>query len=785
MKNYRFPEIHKREIQNQVESMLEQGLIRPSYSPWSSPIWIVPKKQDASGKQKWRMVVDYRKINEKTNGERYPLPDIDDALKNLGRAHLFSCLNLKSLVKQIEIDEESIEKTAFNTDLGHFEFLRMPPSLKNSSITFNRVMDHVLKGLKDVICFVHLDNIIIFSANLEEHIKYLKFVFDRLRDAGFKIHLDGSEFLKREVNYLGHVVTADGVKPNPENVKAITEYPIPRTSKELKRFIGLMGYYYKFVKNFAEITKPMTKCLKKNGKIDINNKEYIKSFELCKEILTNEPILQHPDYEKEFILTTDASNVGVGAVLSQGTIGQDLPIAFASRTLNDNELTFSTIEKELLSIIWSVRHFRPYLFGRKFKIVTDHKPLQFVFNLKEPNSKLVKWRLKLEAYDYEIVYKKGLLNTNADALSRIEVNTSEIQKDISSVVAEKDMPDNEIMVFDTPDEEPQTDNFPDLDRFSNLSHPYSLSLPIDEPPNLDLVTGENNADEFSNNTIHSNVENPVLGIPISNNIVNTGKHQIIIKESEARSRKVKIQNIHTDKTRYIVQISRKNKEKDILEFLKNHIDHKTKYYLYFETPLYEEFSVVLQKYFQSSSFNFIKCSKFLTDVTDDEEKIRIIKNRHERLTNHGDQPAEVCNKLLDFFSHHGLPSQIFTTNRGQFRNTVMADLFKVHKVDLCFTKIQHPESNEMIDKIHSTLQEHISLFNSSEEFQEDTIYLKVKYAILGYNNMIHPVTKMRPMEIITGHLDTRNPMSADVDINLLSNFINNHKNRIKLLHKRR
>ncbi|EEZ97615.1 Retrovirus-related Pol polyprotein from transposon 17.6-like Protein [Tribolium castaneum] len=202
--------------------------------------------------------------------------------------------------------------------------------------------------------------------------------------------------------------TNNGIKPNPDKTKAILDYSIPTTPKQLKGFLGLIGYYRKFIKNFAKITKPLTIRLKKDQKIDPNETDYKNCFEFCKNLLTNDSILQYPDFDKQFILTTDASNYAIGAVLSQGTIGSDLPVAFASRTLNEHEINYSTIEKELLAIVWATKYFRPYLYGRKFKIVTDHQPLKWLFSLKEPNSKLVRWRLRLEEFDYEIHYKKEI-----------------------------------------------------------------------------------------------------------------------------------------------------------------------------------------------------------------------------------------------------------------------------------------------------------------------------------------------------------------------------------------
>lgn len=217
--------------------------------------------------------------------------------------------------------------------------------------------------------------------------------------------------------YLGHVISDQGVKPNPEKISIIKNFPIPQNAKDIKSFLGLAGYYRRFIENFSNLTKPLTKLLKKNTSFSWTFEQQ-NSFDMLREKLTSEPILQYPDFNREFVLTTDASNFAIGAILSQGKIGEDLPIAYASRTLNKSECNYSTTERELLAIVWATKHFRSYLYGRKFKIVTDHRPLTWLFSVKDPGSKLIRWRLKLEEFDYEIIYKPGKVNSNADCLSR-------------------------------------------------------------------------------------------------------------------------------------------------------------------------------------------------------------------------------------------------------------------------------------------------------------------------------------------------------------------------------
>lgn len=421
-KTYRYPEVHKQEVNTQISKMLQQGIIRPSTSPWSSPLWVVPKKKDASGKVKWRIVIDYRKLNDVTVGDAYPLPNITDILDQLGHSKYFTTLDLANGFHQIKLDQEDIPKTAFSTPQGLYEYVRMPFGLKNAPATFQRLMNTVLSGIHGLYCFVYLDDIVIYANSVEDHTLKLESVFKRLQENNLKLQPDKCEFMRKEVAYLGHVITNQGVLPDPEKTKTIEQFPVPKKQKDIKSFLGLVGYYRRFIENFSKLTKPLTRLLKKDNPFIWTNEQQ-ESFDTLRKLLISPQILKYPDFSKEFVLTTDASNFAIGAILSQGEIGKDLPIAYASRTLNSAEGNYNTTEKELLAIKWAVQHFRPYLYGRKFKIVTDHRPLTWLFNVKDPGSKLIRWRLQLEEYEYEIIHKAGKINSNVDCLSRIAINT--------------------------------------------------------------------------------------------------------------------------------------------------------------------------------------------------------------------------------------------------------------------------------------------------------------------------------------------------------------------------
>ncbi|KMQ92398.1 enzymatic polyprotein endonuclease reverse [Lasius niger] len=373
VKQYRYPPIHREEINKQVNKLLENNIIKPSSSPYNAPLWIVPKKSFEDGEKRWRMVIDFRKLNEKTIGDAYPLPNIIEILDQLGSAKYFSIFDLAQGFHQIPMDPNDMAKTAFSTPYGHYEYQRMPFGLKNAPATFQRLMDNVLTGLQGNELFVYLDDIVVYARSLEEHKIKIENLMQRLRKANLQLQPEKCQFLRNEVVYLGHVIGSDGVKPDPNKIHAMKNFPIPKNPKNIKQFLGLTGYYRRFIKNFSKIAKPLTDLLKKD-KPFIWTPLQENAFATLRNELCEEPILQYPNFNEPFILTTDACGYAIGGVLSQGLVGKDLPISYTSRVLNDAERKYSTIEKECLAIVYGVSYFRHYLYGRHFTILTDHKP---------------------------------------------------------------------------------------------------------------------------------------------------------------------------------------------------------------------------------------------------------------------------------------------------------------------------------------------------------------------------------------------------------------------------
>ena len=325
---YRAPQATRDVIDEHVQQMLDDGIIQPSMSPWSSPVVLVRKKDNSI-----RFCVDYRKLNEVTKKDSYPLPRIDDTLDTLGGTAFFSTLDLKSGYWQVELDEESREKTAFVTHAGLYEFLVLPFGLTNAPSTFERLMEIVLRGLTWKICLIYIDDIIVFSKTFEEHLQHLELVFQRLREANIKLKPSKCHFGKSEVRFLGHVVSKDGGLPDPEKIKVVKEFPIPKNARELKSFLGLAQYYKRFVKDYSMKAAVLNKLTSTKTKVFEWTPECQKAFETLKNALTNPPILAYPDFSQTFQLQVDASNTSIGYVLSQIQNNKEVAIAYSGRSL--------------------------------------------------------------------------------------------------------------------------------------------------------------------------------------------------------------------------------------------------------------------------------------------------------------------------------------------------------------------------------------------------------------------------------------------------------------------
>ena len=417
LRPYRTSPRQKEVAKGIIDELLDNNIIQPSTSPWSAPIVLVKKK---SGED--RLCIDYRRLNAITKKDSFPLPRIDDVLDLLQGQRYFSTLDLASGYWQIEMDPESKEKTAFIVDNNVFEWNRLAFGLTNAPGTFQRLMNYVLRDVIGKICLVYLDDIIVFSRSVEGHLKNLKVIFDLLREANLKLKLAKCKFLEESVQYLGHVISAMGTSPDPSKIEAIKNYVPPKTVGELASFLGLVSYYRRFIDKFSTIAHPLIIQSKGMKTEEVKwGPDEVKAFETLRNCLITPPILAYPDFSKEFIIFTDASDYGIGAVLSQIQNDKEVVIAYASKHLNKDQLKYSTIEKEAFAVVEGIKRFYHYLQDEPFVIVSDHRPLQWLQTIKDEKGRLGRWAILLSDLKYTIKYRPGRVHENADFLSRIKV----------------------------------------------------------------------------------------------------------------------------------------------------------------------------------------------------------------------------------------------------------------------------------------------------------------------------------------------------------------------------
>ena len=411
----RVPFALRSKISQMVQNMLSSRVVQESRSPWSSPVVIVPKSDGSL-----RFCVDYRRLNALTRKDVFPLPRIDDLLDQLHEKRIFSTLDARTGYWQIRMSADSQAKTAFSTTDGLYEFRVMPFGLCNAPATFQRLMQHTLRGLggDHPFCSAYIDDIVVFSSSLEEHIEHLNQVFQRLRDVGLKLHPKKCHFARQQVLYLGHIISAKGIYPNPEKVKAVQQFKTPTNVRAVREFLGIAGYYRRFIHQFAKIAAPLHLLTRQDTPF-VWSPDCEASFCQLKEKLVTSPVLVYPNFSGPFILSTDASAAGLGAVLEQqGEDGALHPVAYASRTISKHERNYCITELEALGVVWAVRHFRAYLLGHHCTVYTDHSPVKAMLTAKHPSGRLARWSLTLAEFDLEILYRPGKQNSHADALSR-------------------------------------------------------------------------------------------------------------------------------------------------------------------------------------------------------------------------------------------------------------------------------------------------------------------------------------------------------------------------------
>jgi len=438
------------EVQRHIQELLDAEIIRPSQSPWASNIVLV-RKHDAS----LRLCVDFRQLNLRTVKDAYALPRIDELLESLGGNKFYSVLDMRKGYHQVEILEDHKPLMAFTLGpLGFYEYNRLPLGLSNAPATYQRLMEQIfgVTSSTSQFCKIYLDDIIVYSDSFQEHMDHLTQVFGKVKKSGMKLSPGKCHLFREKVKYVGHIVSGAGIEADPDKVEQVRNWPVPTQSDEVRTFLGFTGYYRRFVQDYAKIAKPLNDLLQGNcakrkahrRKVSDNNSVQTGSFvwadaqqlafDKLKELLTTPPVLIYPDYKKPFVLHTDASMNGLGAILYQEHEGKERVIAFASRGLSKAERNYPVHKLEFLALKWAViKKFSDYLYGNSFVVFTDNNPLTYVLQKAKLDATCHRWIAALSAYDFVIRYRCGKSNSDADGLSRMPFDNSTVEDDFRAI----------------------------------------------------------------------------------------------------------------------------------------------------------------------------------------------------------------------------------------------------------------------------------------------------------------------------------------------------------------
>ncbi|GAU32901.1 hypothetical protein TSUD_393220 [Trifolium subterraneum] len=418
MAPYRMSASELNELKKQLEELLEKKFIRPSVSPWGALVLLVKKKEGSM-----RLCIDYRQLNKVTIKNKYPLPRIDDLMNQLVEACVFSKIDLRSGYHQIRVKTEDIPKTAFRTRYGHYEYIVMPFGVTNAPGVFMEYMNMIFHSFLDKFVVVFIDDILVYSKSEEEHKEHLRIVLHVLKEKKLYAKLSKCEFWLEEVSFLGHVISSGGIAVDPAKVDAVMKWGTLEPVSEIRSFLGLAGYYRRFIEGFSKMALPLTLLTRKDQAF-VWNEKCEKSFQELKEKLTTAPVLIFPDAKESFVVYCDASKLGLGGVLMQ----KGKVVAYASPLLKVHERNYPTHDLELAAVVFALKVWRHYLYGSRFEVFSDHKSLKYLFDQKELNMRQRRWLEFLKYYDFELSYHPGKANVVADALSRKSLHMSSLME---------------------------------------------------------------------------------------------------------------------------------------------------------------------------------------------------------------------------------------------------------------------------------------------------------------------------------------------------------------------
>ena len=758
----------KEEMQKQIRALQENGLIRPSNSEWASNVVLVKKKDGT-----WRMCIDYRELNKKTlNPDTYMLPRIDDTLDALSRAKYFCTLDIMQGYHNVELAESAKPKTAFHAPFcnpSHWEYVYMPFGLVRAPRTFQRLMDRVLQGLDHKIALAYIDDIIVYGATVEEVLDNLDVVLARLTDSGVKLKAKKCFLFQKETTYLGHVISSQGVKCDPVKVEAVKAWHPPKTPKQVRSFLGMVCYYNKFIKNFAQVAMPLYDLIAKNKKWVWKHGQQ-DSFENLRNALTEAPILAYPERNGRYILDTDASNFACGAVLSQlqkddkGEL-QERVIAYYSKTFNSSEQRYCARRRELLAIVKAIKHFDVYLRGPEFTIRTDHASLQYIKTLTNIPDQMFRWILFLEQYSYQIQVRAGKDHANADTLSRIPCNGKICicdkveqyeQRAKNQVGAVHNLPEVSICAIKfLPKWDPeQIAKYQEAD--PDLKTVLQLKKNKQERPNYREYSGESPAAKaYMMEWLRLEVWNGVLYRRWENNSGSETRLQLVVPSALQR---MMCREVHDGATTCHLG------KKRVIRLLQ-----KSMYWYKMDKDVawWVRTCEICQRRMRPKNTAKAPMTVFKSGYPNERVAMDVVgpikksKNGNEYvlcMTDHfskysqayamPDQKAERVARIFvnEWVYRWGEPMSLHADQGSNFESNLLKQVCKLLKVDKTRTTPYHPQGNAQTERYNQTIINIVAKLTDKEEYTDWDEQLPV--AVAAYNATEHATTKFTPNRLM-------------------------------------
>ncbi|KAI5954409.1 hypothetical protein KGF54_002184 [Candida jiufengensis] len=767
LKPYRVANNKKEALDLQIQSLLKAGYIRPSNSPYSSPCLFVPKADGS-----WRLCIDYRQLNSNTIDDKFPLPSAEELLDSVGNSGFITKLDFTSGYHQLGMDEKSIPLTAFSTPYGLYEWLTMPFGLKNAPATFQRVMNYIFRDYLNKWLVVYLDDLLIFDHNRSEHMKHIRQVFSVLKQYGFVAKPSKCLFFMKQVNFLGHIISANGIKTSDSKIQALINWELPKTNKGMQSFVGFVSYYRKFVLNFSKIIRPLILC--GLGKLRTNRPEVKLAFETIKQKLINAPILKSPRNGATYVITADASQFAVGAVIEilndSGKV--DGTVAYYSKSISKFEMNYPVREKELLAIIKVLVRYRHFLLGHHIIIKTDHQSLSYLLRSKgPPSARLARWLEILCQYDIDIHYIKGKTNI-ADALSRkfelslketipksgddmediVYINNTETNNDSTEVVDVTAMDfTNQTLGNEFLNELKQA--YADDEALNEIYNIFKNDLPIPKSikHHIKNFVYEDGFIFFKGFDAKANI-NYRLWIP------NSLQYKVVHSIHSA------ITNLHPGAEVTFLQLVKYFYWPRMVESVKR-IVRNCSICQAIKPRNHSQFGLLQSlpdptERWSSISMDFVGGFP----MVDNKDYILVIVDRFTKRAHFIPCAKTITAKqtarlfVETIFKLHGLPDEIISDNDVRFTSNFWLDFFSELKVLLKFSTVYHPQTDGQTERTNRTL---IQLLKAFADYGDAEWLLKLPITEYAYNAHYHKAIKMSPFEADIGyipkapHFDTR------------------------------